>query len=142
MSGLSNALVQGKVHVLFGPATVSADGAGGSASKIENRDGFGLLILQTAAGTGTTPTLDVKLQQKEKTGDALADVPGVALDQMVAAGGIKTKVVDLRSLKLYVQGYFDIGGTSTPTFPGTSLLLIEIPKYTSGEAPPDWITAL
>lgn len=139
MSGLSNALVQAKHLVLHGPATISADGAG-TPQKLENRDGMGLLVLITSAGTGTSPVLDVKLQHKEKVGDSLVDA-GIAFPQMAGAGGVKVMPIALNSLKAYVTPYFDIGGTSSPTFPGATVLLLRIPKYTSEAPAPDWVSS-
>lgn len=70
--------------------------------------------LQSDAGTGTTPTLDVKFQTSFDGTDATAvDVPTGAFAQVIAASSAQIK--SLTTLHRYVKVVWTIGGT-TPSF--------------------------
>lgn len=73
-----------------------------------------MLYLQVAAVSGTTPTLDVKVQESANNSD-WSDVSGLTLAQITDATHEKTLQVDLRPLARYVRMVGTIGGTS-PSF--------------------------
>jgi hypothetical protein len=71
---------------------------GGAAAKtatfntpdLVNYDGRGIeLTLDITAASGTTPTLDVKIQGKDEVSDTYTDIPGAAFTQKTAAGDDK-----------------------------------------------------
>ena len=72
--------------------------------------------------TGTNPTLDVKIQHKAPREDAdWVDITGASITQLTAAG---TQFILLEQNELLSEDLrivVDIGGTDTPTFPGTDM---------------------
>ncbi len=55
----------------------------------ENRGARGVrLFLNVSAASGTTPTLDVKVQVKDPISDAFIDLPGAAFAQKTSASGL------------------------------------------------------
>jgi hypothetical protein len=81
---------------------------------ILNFDGHGMVILNSAAGTGTTPTLDVKLQDSADN-SSFADVSGAAFTQVTGAASFQTIDVDLSAIRRYVRVVDTVSGT-TPSF--------------------------
>ena len=100
---------------LLDPAERSAS-ANGSAVDILNYEGQAAAILQSAAGTGTTPTLDVKLQDSEDGSTGWADVIGAAFAQVTnAAASIQVVKFNASAAKRYIRAVATVGGT-TPSF--------------------------
>jgi hypothetical protein len=89
--------------------------ASGSTSWLDVGDARELVAhLQSDAGTGTTPTLDVKLQTSFDGNDATAiDVPASAFAQVGAAAASQIKSV--APFHRFVRITWAIGGT-TPSF--------------------------
>lgn len=89
-----------------------------------DRQGFlsALLVLEVGTVSGTSPTLDVKLQDSADD-STYADVSGETLAQVTATGASKSKSVDMTSLRRYVRAVGTIAGT-TPSFDfGVELVL-------------------
>ena len=100
---------------LFDPADRSAT-ANGSAVDILNYEGQAAAILQSAAGTGTTPTLDVKLQDSADGSTGWADVTNVAFAQVTnAAASAQVLKFNASAVKRYIRAVATVGGT-TPSF--------------------------
>lgn len=73
-----------------------------------------VIQLQADAGTGTTPTLDVKFQTSYDATDATAvDVPTGAFAQVLSAASVQIKTVT--GTHRYVKVVWTITGT-TPSF--------------------------
>lgn len=87
----------------------------GASSWIDIGDGAELIAqLDSAAGTGTSPTLDVKLQTSYDGTDANAvDVPTGSFTQVAAAASAQIKAVAV--FHRFVKVAWTIGGT-TPSF--------------------------
>lgn len=88
----------------------------GTAVDISGYQGVLKVILDSAAGTGTSPTLDGKIQ----TGDAAdgsdaADVAGATFAQVTTAASKQAIGIDTRACKKYIRFVGTIGGT-TPSF--------------------------
>jgi hypothetical protein len=100
---------------LFDPADRGAS-ANGSAVDILEYEGQAAAILQSAAGTGTNPTLDVKLEDSADGATGWADIAGTAFTQVTDAAAsaeiIKFNASDVRQ---YIRAVATIGGT-TPSF--------------------------
>lgn len=89
--------------------------ANGTGVDLKDFIGQAALILDSAAGTGTTPTLDLKLQDSDDN-STFADVsPAVAFVQVVAGASQQRVGVDCDALRRYVRIVSTIGGT-TPSF--------------------------
>lgn len=116
------ALMRALVSPLFSPAarTASANGTGVDRQAANTgTDGMAVVYLDSAAGTGTSPTLDFKLQESDDN-SSWADVPtgeivGGAFTQVTTAASQQTRYVDLGPRKRYLRGVFTVTGT-TPSF--------------------------
>ena len=91
--------------------------AGGTGIDIRQYSGKIAVIFQSAAGTGTTPTLDIKLQDDDAVGGSYGDITGATFTQVTDGADITEKiVVDADACKAFIRAHKTIGGTSTPTF--------------------------
>jgi len=74
-------------------------------------------VLNASAGTGTTPTLDVKLQHSDDN-STFADVTGAAFAQVTSdsgTAGVQVLKLNVSDLKRYLRVIGTIAGTS-PSF--------------------------
>jgi len=100
---------------LLDPAERSAT-ANGSAADILDYEGQAAAILQSAAGTGTTPTLDVKLQDSADGSTGWADITGAAFTQVTnAAASAQVVKFNASAVKRYIRAVATVAGT-TPLF--------------------------
>ena len=76
-------------------------------------------ILDVGASTGTTPTLDVKIQESDALGSGYADISGAVFTQATDA---TQEEIHFVARKRYLRTVHTLGGT-TPVFP-TSCILI------------------
>jgi hypothetical protein len=116
MTHLLNSLAQALGLVLAAAArrTTTLTGTG---IDVLHYEGVALAVLNASAGTGTTPTLDVKLQHSDDN-STFADVTGGAFTQVTDAAesaGIQVKRINVSDLKRYVRVIGTIAGT-TPSF--------------------------
>ncbi len=75
-------------------------------------------IITCGAASGTTPTLDVKLQESDDN-STFTDIPGAAFTQLTAAG---SEEIGVQTNKRYLRAVATIGG-STPSFTFAVLLI-------------------
>lgn len=108
----------------FAPQAVTATGAG-SAVDLANGVNSTNAILEVGAVSGTTPTLDVKLQESDDN-STWSDIAGGAFTQVTAA--TQRQVIRVLRSKRYCRGYATVGGT-TPSFT-LSLEILAQKKYT------------
>ena len=106
---------------LFDPAARTAT-VNGSAVDILDYDGFAAGILQSAAGTGTTPTLDVKLQDSADGSTGWADIAGAAFAQVTNAASRQIVKFNASAARRYIRAVATIGGT-TPSFACAACLI-------------------
>lgn len=106
-----------EVATLYALHPTAARTATGQGSSVDVRDVEGdlAIVLDSAAGTGTTPTLDAKLQDSDDGSTGWADVSGATFTQVVGAAAQQKIVVDANAAKRYVRVAYTIGGT-TPSF--------------------------
>lgn len=106
---------QAQVLDLLPVASVTASG-NATAVDMQAYDGEIAIILDCAAGTGTNPTMDVKIQDSADN-STFADVSGAAFTQVTnAAASVQKMSLNKDELKRYIRVVKTIGGTSTPTF--------------------------
>lgn len=77
-----------------------------------------VVLMSSAATAGTTPTLNVKLQESDTIGSGYTDVSGATFTEVTDAADA-TEMITIKNvdeLKKYVRVVGTIGGTSTPTF--------------------------
>lgn len=87
----------------------------GAAIDLQQYVGDVKVVLSTSAGGGTSPTLDVKLQESDTSGGTYTDIAGAAFAQVTAAALTTALTVNADSAKRYIRAVTTIGGTS-PTF--------------------------
>lgn len=74
-------------------------------------------VVKVPAAGGTTPTLDLKLQESDTEGSGYTDL--VTFDQITAIG---VYVRRFATAKRYIRHYATVGGT-TPNFGGVEILI-------------------
>ncbi len=99
---------------LFGPAARTAT-VNGSAADMRDFRGKLSVILGSAAGTGTTPTLDVKLQDSADGTSGWADIPGAVFSQVTTVASQQAIGLNVDEARQFIRGVATIGGTG-PSF--------------------------
>ena len=94
-----------------GTYTVSGESAG---IDLQGYQGILKVILDSGAGGGTTPTLDVKIQDSTDN-LTFADVSGKVFTQVTDIASIQSLAIDTRAVRRYIRAVLTIAGTS-PTF--------------------------
>jgi len=100
-------------EVIVPSAAITATAAGATFSGYRNAESLAIQVDVTAA-SGTTPTLDVKLQESHD-GTNWFDVPSAAATQLTAAGHALIKVDLSKGIGNYIRAYYTLAGT-TPNF--------------------------
>jgi len=116
MTHLLNALAQA-VGLVLAAAARRTSTLTGTGIDVLAYEGVALVVLNASAGTGTTPTLDVKLQHSDDN-STYADVTGGAFTQVTdvaGSAGVQVKKINVSDLKRYVRVIGTIAGT-TPSF--------------------------
>lgn len=100
------------------PAAVRTATANGTGVDIQGYREVLKIMLNVGTVTGTTPTLNVKIQDSEDN-STYADVTGLAFAQVTAAGNWSIGV-NTRAVRSHIRVVMTIAG-STPSFPCTIL---------------------
>ena len=117
-----------KVTVVAGVATAAVTStATSSAIDLLEYDGDVLLILDSAAGGGSSPTLDIKLTESDETGGTYTDLSGATFTQGTGSASMQKLEINKDSSKRFIKIVQTIGGSS-PTFT-FSINLIGLKKY-------------
>ena len=98
---------------LLAAAEITATGNGSGVDML-NYAGKAKIIVISSAGTGTSPTLDLKIQASADN-STWADVSGATFTQIVDAATVEAIGVDLNSAARYLRVVKTAGGT-TPSF--------------------------
>lgn len=102
---------------LFGADSrnASADGTGFDLEGSNGAEGEAVVILDSEAGSGTNPTMDVKLQESDDN-SAWSDISGATFTQVTDGGAAFEKItVNTNDIGRYVRAVATLGGT-TPVF--------------------------
>ena len=116
MTHLLNALAQA-TGVELAPAASRTSTLTGTGIDVLEYEGVALVLLNASAGTGTSPTLDVKLQHSDDD-STYEDVNSGAFSQVTDAAetaGVKVMKLNVSDLKRYLRIVGTIAGT-TPSF--------------------------
>lgn len=117
-----------KITVFAGVATAAKTStATSSAIDLLEYDGDILLILDCAAGTGSSPTLDIKLTECATTGGTYTDLSGATFTQVTGSASLQTLVINKDSAERFIKIVSTVGG-STPSFT-FSLNAVALKKY-------------
>ena len=87
----------------------------GTGQDVSTFEGMGVALLDVNTESGTTPTLDVKLQESDTVGGTYTDIAGAVFTQVTAGAVIQSIPVDLSQTKKFVRAVATEGGTS-PVF--------------------------
>ena len=98
-------------NLIAGTYTADANGAG---ADLQGYQGVLKIVLDSGAGGGTTPTLDVKIQDSDNN-SSFADVVDKAFAQVTTVASLQSLGIDTRAVRRYIRAVLTIGG-STPTF--------------------------
>ncbi len=109
-----------------GSYTVVNDAGGVNIRDVGNASQLTLTVTVHQAPSGTSPTLDAKLQESNDQSN-WSDIAGAAITQMTAVGTNTAKVpgsaaTDAVTFARYVRIVALVGGSSTPTFTVTYYL--------------------
>ena len=107
-------------------ASVTAT-ATSSAIDLKEFDGDVLLVLNCAAGTGSSPTLDIKVQDSDETGGTYGDLSGATFTQVTDAASVQTLEVNKDECKRFIKIVQTVGGSSPVFVYGISLVALK--KY-------------
>lgn len=97
----------------------------GTGVDLSQYDGQVAVLLDSAAGTGTSPTSNVKIQDSADN-SSFADVTGLAFTQVTTTASRQKLVFDTRDVRRYVRVVNTVGGT-TPSFV-QSVAILAVPK--------------
>lgn len=91
--------------------------ATGSATGVDMQqyDGDFVLILDSAAGTGTTPTLAVTVEHSDALGSGYTAISGAAFTAVATTASAQKLVISKDEAKRYVRVTYTLGGTN-PSF--------------------------
>lgn len=100
------------------PMAVRTSTVTGTGVDVSAYTGTCQVILQSSAATaGTSPTLNVKVQQADTLGGAYTDVTGAAFAQVTGAADVTQMIAILPDeIKPFIRVLGTIGGSATPTF--------------------------
>jgi len=89
----------------------------GSATGVDMqaRDGDLYLVLDSAAGTGTTPTLAVTVESSDTLGGTYTAISGAAFTTVTTTASQQSLVISKDEARRFVRVTYTIGGT-TPSF--------------------------
>ena len=109
--------------------TASANGTGFDLEGSNGAEGEAIVILASdAASAGSSPTLDVKLQESANNSD-WSDISGATFTQVTdAAQALEKITINTNDVKRYLRAVGTIGGTSSPAFT-YSVALVYGKKY-------------
>ena len=98
-------------NLIAGTYTADANGAG---ADLQGYQGVLKIVLDSGAGGGTTPTLDVKIQDSADD-SSFTDVMGKTFVQITTIASLQSLGIDTRAVRRYIRAVIAITGTS-PTF--------------------------
>jgi hypothetical protein len=96
--------------------TASANGTGFDLEGSNGAEGEAIIILASdAASAGSSPTLDVKLQESADN-SSFSDISGATFTQVTDAASSQKISINTNDVKRYLRAVGTIGGTSSPAF--------------------------
>lgn len=119
----THVLAAGIAVSLLDPASVVASANGAGVAITPPARGHAAVIVDTAAASaGTLPTFDLKLQSSQDN-STWTDIPGAAISQVTTVK--KTQMIPFLpgSVGKYIRPVTTIGGTSSPAFFASAVLV-------------------
>lgn len=123
MSNLMNALVHAGVLELIVPAAMT-ETTTGTGVDVSAYEGMAVAVLHSAAGTGTTPTMNVKLRSCATVDGTYVDIAGATFVEVddTEGGSIQVISFNVSAAMGFVLALATIAGT-TPSFTASAALL-------------------
>jgi hypothetical protein len=120
----THVLAAGKTALLLAAASVvaSANGTGVDMNGLGARGHAAAVLTVGAATAGTLPTMDYKLQSSPDN-STWTDIPGAVATQTTTVAGTQLIPFLPGSVGRYIRGVATIGGTSSPAFPMSAVLV-------------------
>ena len=109
------------------PTAAVTSTATSSAIDLLEYDGDVMLILDSAAGGGSSPTLDIKVTESDASSGTYTDLSGATFTQVTGSASMQTLAINKDESKRYIKIVQTIGGSS-PTFT-FSINLVGVKKY-------------
>jgi len=124
----------GGAVTLIDLANADTYGSGASTESgvdISGLTGQILIVLSTTNAAGSSPTLDVKIQESADN-STWSDITGAAFDQVTTSNDDDqfSLTISADAASQYIRAHLTVGGTSTPTFEA-SVTGIGFDKYPS-----------
>jgi hypothetical protein len=110
----------------FHPVAARTATGNGTGVDLNDYDGDVVFVLDSAAGTGTSPTLDVTVEASADNSTFTA-LSGVAFTRVTTTAGRQKLVMNHDDVARYVRIVYTIGGT-TPSFT-FSVTAVGLKKY-------------
>jgi hypothetical protein len=126
MTILRQALDKLQLNALHPTAARTATG-NATGLDVQTMDGDLFVVLDSAAGTGTTPTLDIKLQSADTLGGTYSDITGATFTQVTGTASQQAITISKDEARRFIRVVYTIGG-STPSFT-FSVNAIGVKKY-------------
>ena len=116
-----------KIALIAGHPTAARTATGQTSGiDLKDYDGDVVFLLDSAAGTGTSPTLDVTIEDSADN-SSFAAITDAAFTQVTGTASAQKLVVNKDSARRYVRVKYTIGGT-TPSFT-FSVNAVGVTKY-------------
>jgi hypothetical protein len=116
-----------KIALIAGHPTAARTATGQTSGiDLKDYDGDVVFLLDSAAGTGTSPTLDVTIEDSADD-SSFAAITDAAFTQVTGTASAQKLVVNKDSARRYVRVKYTIGGT-TPSFT-FSVNAVGVTKY-------------
>jgi hypothetical protein len=97
------------------PTTARTATGNGTGADVQARDGDLVLVLDSAAGTGTTPTLDVTVESSDTLGGTYTAITGAAFTRVTTTASQQLLVISKDEARRFVRIVYTLTGT-TPSF--------------------------
>ena len=116
-----------KIALIAGHPTAARTSTGQTSGiDLKDYDGDVVFLLDSAAGTGTSPTLDVTIEDSADN-SSFAAITDAAFTQVTGTASAQKLVVNKDSARRYVRVKYTLGGT-TPSFT-FSVNAVGVTKY-------------
>ncbi len=116
-----------KLALIAGHPTAARTATGQTSGiDLQTYDGDVVFLLDSAAGSGTSPTLDVTIEDSADN-SSFAAISGAAFTQVTGTASAQKLVVNKDNARRYVRVKYTIGGTS-PSFT-FSVNAVGVTKY-------------
>lgn len=109
-------------------AAVTASANATGVSIVDYAGEIAIVVDISAPVAGSSPTMDIKIQESDESGANYTDVSGAAITQVTSAASVQKISLNTDELKKYIRVVKTIGGTSSPQYL-VSVKAVGVKKY-------------